>query len=549
MTDYTMQDIAAAWEGGEPNYELENIPLLASPEIENYFPPTLDPQPSPTNTLLEELFGEPAEGTSYPSPDLPPMTDPYPLAQSSNTPSQPPINWPAPFDIPSLEVITNSSDFPNLDDFPSFDTIDAGQIPIDTFTSLDMTNNGQIPFDFPSTQPIAPMVDPSFLLYGSQIPNPGRIFTPLPPLENHSSAGDDSTDPEDLALSPDERSPRPNKIPRTEIAPVKPGLEPIKRVGWGVDRQKPWVKTNTTKGKNNRAAKIADYRPEDHYTPLAYPPPSWQDFTYTTFGELEAGKTYTAEQLNRYLFQHPLHTTPDGSYDPKRSGLQIRIQKNPADSARRYPTFTSSRCRFADCYGRHNCINQGQYRVAFDEQSHREGANTDPQINAGYVHLYCLEKHLDLPSICAGLNVLVENRSLPKEPDARNRMRLGRSAALEDVAQQFINSCERGARPADYPRREAWRHEGTLTHRLCLAKIEEDGPHRLRAIRERGEKGSIYTMHLGNLEVESVERAKTRRHANQQKPGMKRKERDEGSEDEEEAYTPRASKRTARGRR
>lgn len=547
-----MQDIAAAWGGDDLTFELENIPLLASPEIDNFFPQTLDSQPSPAmNALLEELFGEPAKSPSYPSPDLPPMTDPYPLAQSSRTPSQPPISWPAPIDFPFLDNIADLNDFPNLHDFPGLDAIDAGQIPIDTFTPLDMTNNGQIPFDFPSIQPTAPMVDPSFLLYGSRIPNSGRIYTPLPKREAHSSAGDDSTDPEDLALSSDEQPPRPKKTRRTRTAPAKPGLERVKRPGWGVDRQKPWIKTNTTKGKNNRAAKIADYKPEDHYTALDSAPPSWQDFTYTAFGELEAGKTYTAEQLNRYLFQHPLHSTPDGGYDPKRSGLQIRVQKNPADSARRYPSFTSSRCRFTDCYGQHNCINQGQYRVAFDEQSHRAGANTDPQHNAGYVHLYCLEKHLDFPSICARLNVLVEDRSLPKEPDARNRMRLGKSAALEDVAQQFIHSCEMMGRPADYPSGNAWRHEGTLTHKLCVAKIEEDGPHRMRAIRERGEKGSIYTMHLGNLEVESVERAKTRRHVNQQKPGLKRKERDEESEeeDEDEAYRPRASKRRARGRR
>ena len=544
-----MQDIAAAWEGDDLTYELENIPLLASPEIENYFQ-TFETQPSPTtNALLEELFGSPAEGTNYPSPDLPPMTDPYPLAQPSQTPPHPPTNWPSPINIPSLDDIPNLDDFPILEGFPALDTIDAGQIPLHTFSALDMTDNGQIPFDLSSTQATAPMVDTSFLLYGSQTPNPGRQYTPLPPVERHSSAGGDSTDPEDLALSPDEQAPRATKIPRTGTAPAKPGLEPVIRAGWGVDQQKPWIKTNTTKGKNTRAAKIADYRPEDHYTALASPPSSWQDFTYTSFGELEAGKTYTAEELNRYLFQHPLHTDPDGNYDPKHSGLHIRLQKNPADSARRYPTFTSARCRFTDCYGKHNCINQGQYRVAFDEQSHRPGTNTDPQLNAGYVHLYCLEKHLDLPSICAHLNIRVENRALPKEPDARNRMRLGKSAALEDVAQQFITACEMGTPPADYPRREAWHHEGTLTHRLCVAKIEEDGPHRLRTIRERGEKGSIYTMHLGNLEVESVERAKTRKHANQRTPGLKRKEREEESEGEEEDYRPKATKRRAGGRR
>ncbi len=555
MTASTMQDIAAGWEGDHLTCELESIPLLASPEIDQFFP-TLDPPQSPTtNTLLEELFEEPAGGNNYPSPDMPPLTDPYPLARSRQTPSQPPIDWPALIDIPNLDDLPNLDDIPNLYDFPALETVDAGQTPIDA-TALDKTNNGQIPFDVPPTQATALMVDPSFLLYGSRIPNPGRLYTPLPPLDCHSPTGNDCSDPEDLALSSAEQSPRREKTPRRDNAPVKPGLELIKRPGWGVDREKPWIKTNTTKGKNTRAAKIADYRPEDHYTALACAPASWQDFTYTTSGELEAGKTYTADQLNRYLFQHPLHHGPDGNHDPKHSGLRIRIQKNPADSARRYPTYTSSRCRFAACYGKHNCINQGQYRVAFDEQSHRAPATTDPQLNAGYVHLYCLEKHLDLPAICARLHVLVENRELPREPGARNRMRLGQSAALENVAQGFIAACETGARPSGYPRRGEWRHEGSLTHKLCLAKIEEDGPHRLRKIRERDEKASNYTVHLGNLEVESEERAKTRMHANQQKPGgAKRKGRVEESggegegDGDGEAGRPRAAKRTARGRR
>ncbi|MCJ1361878.1 hypothetical protein MMC16_000979 [Acarospora aff. strigata] len=544
MTDYTMQDIAAGCGDDDLTSQLENIPLLASPYPEDYSQ-TLANQPSPTNSnLLNELFGESREPTSYPSPNILPMTDPYLLTQPSQTPSQPAFHWPSPLDIG------------NFNDFLDPDLIDAWQIPLDTFPAINIANNGQVPFNSLPTQAGAPIVDPAFLLYGSQIPNPSRHYTPLPQREREPSADGNSSDPEDLALSPLETGAEKtfitSKTQGTDHTGAKHRLKPIIR-GWGVDSQKPWIKTNLTKGKNTRAARIADYKPEDHYTALASAPPSWQGFSYTPFGELEAGRTYTVEQLRRYLFEHPLHHTPNG-YDPKRSGLQIRIQKNPADSARRYPTYASSRCRFIDCYGKNRCINQGQYRVAFDEQTHR-AANTDPQHNAGYVHLYCLEKHLDFPLICANLNVRVETRSLPREPDARNRMLLGRSAALPDVAQTFIDTCELGVLPPDYPRRDhgRWRHEGSLTHRLCLAKMEEDGPQRMKAIRARGEKGSVYTQHLGNLEVESVEREKTRRHLNQQAPkgtAGKRKRGAEESEEEaeDEAYTPRRKTRRTRAR-
>ncbi len=547
MTDHTMQDIAAACGDDELTSQLENIPLRASPEIGSYLQ-SIATQPSPTmSDLLKELFEEPAQPTSYPSPTTLPLTNPYPLTEQGQTPSQPIFNWPSPIDLPHLH------------DFPDPNMIDAGQIPSDYLPAIDITDAGQVLFGLPPTKFNGPIVDPSFLLYGSQIPNSSRHFTPLPQRGRNSSTGSDSSNPEDLALSDYEteveESPRPNKIRKTDGEGAKSGLIPITR-GWGVDRQKPWIKTNSTKGKNSRAAKIADYKPEDHYTALACTPPSWQDFSYTSFGELQAGNTYSAAQLNRYLFEHPLHHTPSG-FDSKRSGLQFQIQKNPADSARRYPTYTSSRCRFEDCYGKNNCINQGQYRVAFDEQTFRD-ANTDPQHNAGYVHLYCLEKLLDFPLICANLNIRVEKRSLPREPDARNRMRLGRSAALEEVAKDFIHACERGELPADYPPRNQWRHEGTLTHKLCLAKVEEDGPHRLRAIQERGEKGSIYTQHLGNLEVESKERAKTRKHQNPQKPTArpapqrKRKHRDGNDDEEEEGEEeigPRRTTRRTRARR
>ncbi|KAI9873394.1 MAG: hypothetical protein M1830_009254 [Pleopsidium flavum] len=545
MTDHTMQDIAAAYGDDELTSQLENIPLLASPDIENYLQ-SITNQASPTMTsLLEELFEEPAQATSYPSPTPQPLTDPYPLTQQGQAPSQPINDWPSPIDLSFL------------DDYPNTNISHAGQIPFDYLPAIAITDAGQIPFNLPSTQHNAPIVDPSFLLCGSQLPYPMRHFTPLPQQGRNQSTGSDSSNPEDLALSDFEteveESPRPNKT-RKIAEGAKSGLKPITR-GAGVDRQKPWIKTNSTKGKNSRAAKIADYKPEDHYTALTCTPPSWQDFSYISFGELEAGRTYSAAQLNRYLFEHPLHQTPNG-FNSKASGLQLRIQKNPADSARRYPTYTSSRCRFEKCFGKNNCINQGQYRVAFDEQTFRD-ANTDPQHNAGYVHLYCLEKHLDFPLICATLNIRVEKRSLPKEPDARNRMRLGKSAALEEVAKDFIKTCETGELPADYPPRNHWRHEGTLTHKLCLAKVEEDGPHRLKAIQERGEKGSIYTQHLGNLEMESKERAKTRKPQNQQKSKAlatrrKRKYIDEETDDDEaneEEIAPRRTTRRARARR
>ena len=265
-----------------------------------------------------------------------------------------------------------------------------------------------------------------------------------------------------------------------------------------------------------RSAKLANYNPEDFYSALSAVPESWQGFKYTIDGELQRGKLYSVARIEEFLNQHPLHNTANG-YDRKNSGLILWIQRNPADSARRYPTSTSSRCRFKKCFAINNTINQGQYRVTFDEQSHLE-RNHDPHHNAGYVHLYCLEKHLDFPQLCATLNVRAEDRSLPSEIDSTNRMMLS-STAEQTTAQEFIDYCTTFGQPLDYPDHQQPNrsHEGTLTWKLSRAKLENEpsGQKKLRKARGMEKKGTALKNHMGNLEIETVERAKTRKPENQ----------------------------------
>ncbi|MCJ1256230.1 hypothetical protein MMC24_004051 [Lignoscripta atroalba] len=294
----------------------------------------------------------------------------------------------------------------------------------------------------------------------------------------------------------------------------------------GREEAKPWVKTNPSKGMNRRTTKIADYKPEEHYQPLPNTPDSWSCFEYTSHGELKPNRYYTAQEIEHYLSSHPLHNTNAG-YDPKSSGLVLWIQRNPADSARRYPTKDSSRCRFINCFGSRNTIGQAQYRIAFDEQYHKD-ANHDPQHNAGYVHLYCIEKLLDFPQICARMNVQAEDRTLPNEPNGRNRMLFSTGQEL-DIAKDFITTCQQRGTPEGYPHHHMANrpHEGTLVHKLAAAKLQ----HQPQAIQKqrvaRGEKDSMVSKHLGNLEIEATERDKTRKYDNQNwkgpKPGSKRK--------------------------
>ena len=288
--------------------------------------------------------------------------------------------------------------------------------------------------------------------------------------------------------------------------------ELLKREGFGTDPSKKWVKLNPTKGLNLRASKIATYDPEEHYDPLPKAPDSWACFKYEYDGELQERAFYTVRQMQKYLFEHYLHRATE-SHDPKDGGLILWIQKVPADSARRYPRESSPRCRFKSCCATNNTINQGQYRVAFDEQSYKD-ANYDPMINAGYVHLYCLEKFLDFPLICQMLDVRAEDRRLPNEPSGKNRMLMS-SDQERDGARKFINYCKRKGIPAGYPNHNMPNrpHEGTLTHMLALQKKVNERGAVLKQQHKRGLKSSIISEHLGDLELEMATRTSVRKAA------------------------------------
>ncbi|KAI4145882.1 MAG: hypothetical protein L6R39_003661 [Caloplaca ligustica] len=307
---------------------------------------------------------------------------------------------------------------------------------------------------------------------------------------------------------------------------------------------------------NSRTRAIAQV----HVINRSYDPPipseDWSIYKYTRHCELEPGCFYSASEIHDYLYNHPLHILPSGVYDPQKGGLRIWIQRNPADSARRYPSTLSNRCRFQDCFATNRVVNQGHIRVCFDEQSGRVG-NTNPFLHAaGYVHLNCLERLLDFPAICRDLPISPEHRKLPNEPRGRNRMMLCPDS-LTHIAYAFIRDARNGALK-DYPERGR-PHQGSLTWLLLRQKVDEEAPKIMRQQAKRGEKGSHATVHLGDLEQEAKVRNKTRMAKYQERkkvaepPQKKRKTRDESesesrSESEEEVTRLRKKKYSRRTR-
>ena len=269
------------------------------------------------------------------------------------------------------------------------------------------------------------------------------------------------------------------------VTKEEPGI--IYRPKPGFDEEKPWVKTNKNKGLNRRAGNIAAFHPELIYSPLTASPADWDVFTYEATGELSARTYYEPAEIERFLRRNP-------------RDLIIWLQRSPADCARRAGGMGRDKCRFKNCCAESNTIRVGFYRVAFDENS-SENENHDPLLNAGYVHLYCMEKFLDFPALCRDLNVQVDNRILPKET-SENRMKYGKYLEIQ-VAQDFVKACKAtGQAPEGYPITiDKDSHTGSLCWSLSVAKFGPTAEDFSREKQLLKQDLSHHDVHLGNLEI------------------------------------------------
>ena len=530
---------------------------------------------TPDSDTMREVFGETnykgqvrkvsptlsggAMATSYPDPDASAPAHPYPdrppSSQSSSTFSEimtreyfPDPNAPVPY--PSYSHLDDLNAFPVdhslTEKFPLGTSSNISQARKFDNTDVLSTIFGD---GYPMRRlPNAISGDPAWPLYATKpLPAPHHM-TVADAVTGSTIKLADTTDMLEPAIRP--KPTRTSKAASNRRKREMRTAELLKREKFGNDPSKKWIKLNPTKGMNVRAAKISSYNPKNYYNPLPEAPKPWACFEYENDGELENDTYYTVKQIEKYLFDHPLHHATE-NHDPKEGGLILWVQKVPADSARRYSTPHSSRCRFQKCFATNNTINQGQYRVAFDEQSFKN-ANYDPMHNAGYVHLYCLEKHLDLPLICQMLDVRAEDRVLPNELDAKNRMMMS-TEQEQAAARKFIKYCKKKGVPVGYPNHKLPNrpHEGTLTHKLALTKKVNERGAVLRQQSQRGLRSSIISEHLGNLEVETKTRNAVRRAAADkawesikasssfpdQTKGSKRKRKDE-DDDEGQASSP-----------
>ena len=249
-----------------------------------------------------------------------------------------------------------------------------------------------------------------------------------------------------------------------------------------------------------RPDNIRNFNAEEFYCPLRSRPASWgsinletgdQLFQYTENGELNPLHSFTVQQMIEFIHGHPLHNHLS---DHRNSDLKLWVQTVPADSGRRYPHKLSDKCRFADCPDSRRTIRKGDFRIAFDERPH-SGRKTDPFHNAGYVHLYCIEKFLDFPLICEDYNVLPDTRNFR---EGKNKMAITRDhQSMAGIVREFMELSKpwkqfgNGRRPEQY-----------YQFTLCSALTDEHllrQPKRVQETRDKRNGNSI-DVHKNNLD-------------------------------------------------
>lgn len=267
---------------------------------------------------------------------------------------------------------------------------------------------------------------------------------------------------------------------------------------------------------NRRRANMEKMNSSLHYEPLPSIPASWGSagddgtpiFKYNAYGELAPRSKFSAAQINEYLYSHPLTTSQTGK-------LILWVQTAPADSQRRYPSAESDKCRFAACPVLKHSIHKGFYRVAFDEQSGSGNEKVDPYHCAGFVHLWCLERFCDFPSMCKTLNVLPDDRRLP---EGKNRMAITRDhIQMLPLVERFVKEST--------PKGE-WDYDETLCCALTATHLSLEPEFRQDVREMRG--GNHLGVHRGDLE-KYVQGEKNK--WSERKAGKRAREEGEGEND------------------
>lgn len=300
--------------------------------------------------------------------------------------------------------------------------------------------------------------------------------------------------------------------------------------------------------RRTRKDKGADVNPEDFYGRPPPPPKSWGpkldtgegQFRYEYEGELKRGQYFSLPEMRMYLTGHPVRgyeskwvtrepradevTVYENGVSKSRAGLTLWIGWAPAQSGHRYPTRDSHKCRFADCAIKSHTIGSGDPQVIFDERMNEDGSMYDPYHNAGYIHLYCLEKYFDLMQLWEHLDVRLDTRAFQKEDQNWGSINY-KHPSMTAVVHQWVDQqwpiyyqfkAERDSRRNMYRAKDQRvpsrprSFDDFLTKRLVENHVANtpQGQIKQRNARKKGKEHAMdISMHLGNLDFVSSNRA------------------------------------------
>lgn len=161
-------------------------------------------------------------------------------------------------------------------------------------------------------------------------------------------------------------------------------------------------------------------------------------YTYDRVGRLEGNEGYEKEVIEHYLCNHHFYGERRNYKD---CGLTLWIQRAPQNTDYYHGTAP------ALCLYRHCCVNHnrhilpGSMRIAFDEKT---APGRDPQINAGYVHLRCLEAYVPyLRQMFGKLNFKVEGRGPQKNYSWLRNPTIFTNMNAIAYAEEYLEDCRK----------------------------------------------------------------------------------------------------------
>ncbi|KAF9872962.1 hypothetical protein CkaCkLH20_09472 [Colletotrichum karsti] len=319
--------------------------------------------------------------------------------------------------------------------FPDLSTVSAGEIPFtfDEEASL-------VPIFTPIASLTAPqsVVSPSLPTTALQHPRP--IAPASPPFIKTESVeeefGPSNFDGPSSIIDAQGRI-KFSPAPSASLSP-----EPPKR-----DLTTPVVNGKVIK-RIPRPAKAKDVNASDWYSP---PPqiPSWGGpspsnplFTYNPNGEWSPSQRFSRDEILHYLTERKRLSLP----------LTLWIQNLPHGCVKRVTDGRTLKCRWDGCPAQNGTILKGFWRVCFDERPETSGKQHNPFHNAGYMHLWCLDRCFDLFEISQAFDLRPDTRHFEKEE--RNPMAMTRDH--DELVMEFEN----------------WREEQTKAYETWRAQCE-----------------------------------------------------------------------------